>query len=128
MDMLSVCGVAIVAAVSATALKKNAPETSVVIIIAAGVIIFVSVLSNITPVINEVYKLINNSGVSSEYGEILIKTIGICLVCQFTSDSCRDAGQSSLATRVELAAKVTVVIISIPLFEKILSVVTGLLT
>lgn len=128
MNIVSVCGVAIVAAVSAIALKKNAPETSVVIAISAGVIIFISVLSGITPLVNEVYKLINNSGVSIEYGEILLKTVGICLACQFTSDSCRDAGQSSLATRVELAAKVTVVIISIPLFEKILSVATGLLT
>lgn len=128
MNMISICGIAIVASVSAIALKKNAPETSVVIAIAAGVIIFLSILSDITPFVNEVYKLVNSSGMSTEYGEILLKTVGICLVCQFTSDSCRDAGQSSLATRVELAAKVTVVIISIPLFEKVLSVATGLLT
>lgn len=128
MNIISICGVAIVASVSAIALKRNAPETSVVIAISAGVIIFVSVLSEITPLVNEVYKLVNTSGVSAEYGEILIKTVGICLACQFTSDSCRDAGQSSLATRVELAAKVTVVIISIPLFEKILGVAAELLT
>lgn len=126
--MLSVCGIAIVATVSAIALKKNAPETSVVIAISAGVIIFISVLSGITPVVNEVYKLVNNAGIDADYGKILLKTVGICLVCQFTSDSCKDAGQSSLATRVELAAKVAVVIISIPLFEKILNIATGLLT
>lgn len=128
MNIVSVCGVAIVATVSAIALKKNAPETSVVIAISAGVIIFISVLSGITPIVNEVYKLVNNAGVSTEYGKILLKTVGICLACQFTADSCRDAGQSSLATRVELAAKVSVVVISIPLFEKILSVATELLT
>lgn len=128
MNILSICGIAIVATVSAIALKKNAPETSVVIAISAGVIIFIAVLSNITPLINEVYKLMNNSGIGDEYGTVLLKTVGICLVCQFTSEACRDAGQGSLATRVEFASKVTIIIISIPLFEKILSITAELLS
>ncbi|MDD6489112.1 MAG: SpoIIIAC/SpoIIIAD family protein [Clostridia bacterium] len=128
MNVLSICGIAIIAAISAIALKKNAPETSVVIAISAGVIIFLFVLSDITPVINEVYKLVNNAGIDTDYGKVLLKTVGICLACQFTSDSCKDAGQSSLAARVELAGKISVLIISIPLFEKILNVATGLLT
>ncbi len=128
MNIISICGIAIFAAAAAIALKKNAPETSMLIVTASGVLIFFSVLSEITPIINEIYKLINSSGIDSEYGEILLKTVGICLACQFTSETCRDAGQGSLASRVELASKVTVVITAIPLFEKILSVVTGLLT
>lgn len=127
MEILSLCGVAVTAAISAAALKKYSPETSIVIAIAGGSIIFLAVLSDISPFINQTYSFIDNAGINSDYGEILIKTVGVCAVCQFTSDCCRDSGQSSLASRIEFASKLTIVIMALPLFENILSVVSGLL-
>ena len=55
-----------------------------------------------------------------------MKTIGVCFVCQFTADACRDAGQSSLASKTELAARIAVIVISLPLFRDILETVSGL--
>lgn len=127
MDILSICGVAIVASLTAVALKKYSPETSAVIAIAGGAIIFLSVLFQISPFINEINKLTESAGISSDYGMILIKTTGICAICRFTADCCRDTGQQSLASRVELGAKLTIVLISLPLFEKILTTATALL-
>ncbi len=127
MDILSVCGVAIVASLTAVALKKYSPETSAVIAIAGGAMIFLSVLFRISPFINEINKLTESAGISSDYGSILIKTTGICALCRFTADCCRDTGQQSLASRVELGAKLTIVLISLPLFEKILATATSLL-
>ena len=36
---------------------------------------------------------------------ILFKTLGICFLAQFAADSCRDAGESALASKVELAGR-----------------------
>ncbi len=127
MDILTVCAVAVTAAIAAVALKKNSPETSLVTALAGGIIIFLSVILQITPFINEISELVSSAGIDTDYGMILIKTIGICAVCQFTSDSCRDMGQSSLASRVELAAKLSIILISLPLFEKILNTAADLL-
>lgn len=127
MDLLAICGVAVTAALAAVALKKYSPETSAVITIAGGAMIFLSVLLQISPFINEIKNLTESAGISTDYTMILIKTIGICALCRFTADCCRDTGQQSLASRVELAAKLTIVLISLPLFEKILSTATALL-
>ena len=59
------------------------------------------------------------SGVSGEYTIILIKTLGTCFLAQFAADACRDAGESSLASKVELAGKVAVILMALPLFEAI---------
>ena len=48
-------------------------------------------------------------------------------MAQFAADACRDAGESALASRVELAGKMAVVLLSLPLFGEITSVALGLL-
>lgn len=118
---------AVTAAFSAVALKKYAPETSVVIAVGASAALLISLLGMISPVTQEITDLISGSDIAPEYASALLKTIGICFVCQFTSDACRDAGQTSLASKVELISKASVLIISLPLFRNILSSVTTLL-
>ncbi len=127
MELFGTLALAMTAAFSAVALKKYAPETSVVIVVAAAAAILLSVLSQITPIIHELNSLLSKAQLNASYGEVLLKTIGICLVCQFTSDACRDAGQSAIASKVELAAKTTIVILSLPLLEGLITVVSSLL-
>ena len=55
-----------------------------------------------------------------------MKTLGICFLTQFAVDSCKDAGESALASKVELAGKVTVVVMALPLFQSIASTAVSL--
>ncbi len=116
------------AAISAVALKKYSPETSVVIAIAGGIIILLWVISETNPILSEINICISTAGIDSDYMEILLKSVGICFVCQFASDSCRDAGQNALASRVELASGITIILLALPLIENILSTATGLIS
>ena len=58
---------------------------------------------------------------------MLIKTVGICALAGFTSDACRDTGNSSLASKVEFAARITIVISALPLINTVLTTVKDLL-
>lgn len=51
----------------------------------------------------------------------LLKALGIGLVCQFTAQLCREAGQEALASGVELFAKVQIVLLSVPLLQELLA-------
>ncbi len=115
MEIIEIALTALAAGFCALSLKKYAPETAAVMAVAAGVMIFTAVLSQFSPVAEQIRLL-----TSGEYAPILLKTIGICVICQFTADACRDAGQSSLGAKVEFAAKVSVLVTALPLFGKIL--------
>lgn len=128
MELTGILALALTAAFSAVALKKYAPETSVVIAVAAGGTILLELMSRISPVVQEVNTLLSGAGLNGAYGPVLLKTLGICFVTQFASDACRDAGQSSLASKIELAAKLSMIIIALPLFENILHTAADLLT
>ena len=102
MNILAIVGLAILTAVLATLMRRYHKEYAMLL----------SVLGSITD-------MLSASGVSGEYTIILIKTLGTCFLAQFAADACRDAGESSLASKVELAGKVAVILMALPLFEAI---------
>ncbi len=125
MSIFGIAALAIAAAFCAVALKKYSPEISIVIAIAAGAILLVSILSRTMPVVRSLQQLTDSIGLDPQYGVVLMKTIGICFLCQFTSDACKDAGQNALAAKVELAAKIAVLLLALPLMENILQMTAG---
>ena len=127
MNLAAVAGVGIVAAAIAVLLKKHHPEYSVLITIVAGAMILVMVAGALTPVLKTVSGFVESAGMPAEYGGIVFKSLGVCLITQLAADSCRDAGQSSIAGRIELAGKAAILIVSLPLFEKIADLATTLI-
>lgn len=108
-----------IAAVIAVLLKQHKPEYAVILSIGAGTLIITMILSAIIPAIAEINSLINLSGIHEEYGKIIIKSLGICFITQFAADTCRDAKETALASKIETAGKIAVLLISLPMFKNI---------
>ena len=117
--MVALCGIVLLAAILCVLLRKYHAEYSIIISLAAGILVLAIVLSRISPAISQIQSLLTATKLSSEYGLILFKALGICFLTQFSADSCRDAGESALASKIELAGKIAIVILALPLFEKI---------
>ena len=127
MEIMVFLGIAVLAAAISVMLKKHNPEYSFLLSIGAGILMFFVIFSKISPAVSQINSLLSSTGISSEYGQILFKTLGVCFMTQFASDSCRDAGESALASKVELAGKVIIVIMALPLFEQITKTALSLL-
>ena len=119
MNIMTICGIVLIVAVLGTVLKKYVPEYSIIITIAAGALILIAMLSQFLPAVYQIKDLLASSEIPGEYGLILFKSLGTCFVAQFASDSCKDAGEISLSSKVELAGKLAIVITALPLFEKV---------
>lgn len=126
MGVFAIAGVAMIAAVLSLMLKKYSPEFALFVSITSGLFILATILAKSVPVFEHLWALLEKTGASREYVKILLKALGVCFLVQFTADSCNDAGQSALANKVELAGKVAVVVLALPLFEEILKVVGNL--
>lgn len=127
MNIIGIAGLALVTAVIAVLLRRYNQEYAVVVSITAGVVILVQILANILPAIRQINDLLSAAQLSGEYALILFKTLGICFLAQFAADSCRDAGETALASKVELAGKLCIVLLALPLFEKIASTALALI-
>lgn len=127
MNIVGIVGIAVCAAIVAAMLRRYHQEYAVMVSIAAGIVILIEILTNLSPAIRQVNTLLSSAGLTADYAVILFKTLGICFLAQFAADSCRDAGESALASKVELAGKIAIVVLALPLFEKIAKTATNLI-
>lgn len=50
---------------------------------------------------------------------VLFKSAGICLLCSFASELCRDSNEASLASKIEFAGKCTLITYCLPLIKMV---------
>ena len=119
MEFAAIAGVVVVAAFLAVLLRQKSPEQSMAVGLLTGVGVMALLLTKAAPSLGAVKELMDSSALPAEYGQILFKALGICLLTQLAADACRDAGESALAGKAELAGKVGLIMLSLPLFQKI---------
>ncbi|MEG0615345.1 MAG: stage III sporulation AC/AD family protein [Oscillospiraceae bacterium] len=127
MDIIAIAGICIVAVVLCKLLDKYGKEYSIFIGIAVSAIILISIIGLLKPVIATITDIFTQSGVSGEQLKILFKTLGICYITQFAYDVCKDGGENAIASQIEIAGKASVLIISLPLFTSLISIVSKLI-
>lgn len=127
MEIISICLIGILAALISVMIKRYSPEYSVVISIIAGILILAIVFCRVKGIIDHIQKLLDSTNISLKYISILFKSLGICFLTQFASDVCKDAGEIALSSKIEIAGKIAILIISLPLFEKITNIAIDLI-
>ena len=126
MEVIKIVGVSIFAVIMIIILKNYRPEMALVLSIITGIGIMLYAISKMSSVINVLNDLVSKSGVNTDFLLIIIKVIGIAYIVEFGKNVCIDAGQSSIATKLEMAGKVVIVVLTIPLIISHVNVLVGL--
>ena len=61
--------------------------------------------------------------VNISYIDVILKMIGIAYICRFSSDICKDAGCNAMASQVEMAGKITLILLSMPILMGVIDLV-----
>lgn len=120
MEIWQIVGLALIVTILAVILRKIQPEIAVQLSILAGLVIFLLVLGKIKVIVDLLQNLAEQANISSYYLIIVLKIVGISYLAEFSAQICRDAGEGALATKVELAAKVGVLVLAVPILIAIL--------
>lgn len=128
MDLISIIGIGIVAAALAVVLRQHRPEFAILVSLGAGVFILYKISANIVPVVEQIQSILTAAALPSGYASILFKALGMCFITQIACDTCKDAGESAISSKVEIAGKIAVLVVSLPLFQQVLSIVYSLIT
>lgn len=126
MEVIKIVGISIFAVIMIIILKNCRPEMALVLSIITGIGIMLYAISKMSSVINVLNDLVSKSGVNTDFLLIIIKVIGIAYIVEFGKNVCIDAGQSSIATKLEMAGKVVIVVLTIPLINSLVNVLVGL--
>jgi stage III sporulation protein AD len=102
-------------------------DIAIYIKIAAAALVLGAVILYVSPIADTINTIFDKAGASDTYINILFKALGICYITQFASDICKDSGEGALAVQIEIAGKITLLLLSLPLFEALTDLVTVLL-
>ena len=58
---------------------------------------------------------------------MLLKITGIAFLAEFAINICKDAGETAIASKIEIGCKVIIVSMSIPIFSCLLEIITKLI-
>ncbi len=125
MSVIQICGAAICCLIASFILKEHRMGFSIFLSILGGIFITAAAVKGLYPVI-EFIKDISEDSAFSKYIPIMIKALGIAFAVQITSDICKDAGESGLASKLELFGKVQLIIISLPLISDLINLAKNL--
>lgn len=127
MEIVQVIGLAIVVTVIGSVLRQIKPEMAIQLSIVAGVAIFLLIMDKVRIIIDLMQKLADQANISSYYLFIILKVVGVAYLAEFGCQICKDAGENALATKVEIAAKIFVIILAIPIIVAIMESMMKLL-
>lgn len=119
MNILSLCGIALIAVAAAAVIREIRPSLAPFVTAAAGILLLGYIIFSARPII-EFIKALDTLA----YGGItvMIKALGIAVGCQLTAEICRDCGEAGTASKVELAGKIGILLLSLPLVRDILQI------
>ena len=123
--LIAAVGVLLCAALLSTVLRVWRPELALGLSLAAGALVVGLLLKELAPLLTSLRRMMTVGGLSDNALSVVLRAAGVCFVTQWAADTCRDAGQSALAGKAELTGRVLLLLMTVPLFEQVLTLVTG---
>lgn len=121
--MIQIVGVGLVATVLIIILRRQKPEIAVQVSIMTGVVIFMLLASKLSAVIDLLEDYADKAQIKPIYFTTVLKITGIAYIAEFGAEICRDAGEGSIASKIELAGKVIIVVLAAPIITSLLDLI-----
>lgn len=123
--LVTAVGVLLCGGLLSAVLRTQRPELAVCLSLLAGVLVMGMLLRQVSPLVAALRRMTALGGVGENHLGVVLRGAGICLVTQLAADTCRDAGDSALAGKAELTGRLLLLLLAVPLYEEILSLVVG---
>lgn len=123
MEFLQIAGVGLVVCALAAMLRSYRPEYALFVAAACGAVFFAAVAAGLGRAVLYAQELLDAYNIQGEAFGVLLKCLGISYIAKIACDMCSDCGETAVGSKIELAAKVSILLTAIPLFEGLLAAV-----
>ncbi|MBR7071731.1 MAG: hypothetical protein IKI29_06195 [Clostridia bacterium] len=120
MDLTKLLAICIVATALILIVNPHRSDYAVLISLASGAVLLVMTIAKIFPAIESFKERFYWNETAEECLLIAVKALGISYLSGFVADTCRDFGQSAMASRAEFAGKCAIFLLTLPLLYRII--------
>ncbi|WP_340085084.1 stage III sporulation protein AD [Siminovitchia sp. FSL H7-0308] len=126
--MLQIAGLALIATFLALIIKEQKPTFAFLLILFTGCSIFLYLADQIYNIIMLIEHLAASANVNTVYVKTILKIIGIAYLAEFAAHISKDAGMGAMAAKVELAGKILILAMAVPILTVLIDTVINLLS
>lgn len=128
MSIFSYAAIGITGAILAVTVKKTHPELAAAVSLATGLILMLGLCTSLADIFTTLKAVSESNGISGEYLSMAVKACIVAYVTQFSAELCKDAGESAVAVKIEMAGKITIVVMALPVVSAFINSISELLS
>ena len=123
MDIIKIIAFSLVLLFIFIYFREEKPSIATQISLVGAVLILLFLLSPIGQVVNFLKDMSTKANIDSFYITLVLKIVGITYISTFAIEICKDAGAQGIASRIELAAKIIILVIAMPILMGVLDAI-----
>ena len=127
MEILKIVGLALTGVILAALMKGINKELAIYIILATVIILFLSTIGRLSDIFRFLEDISDNVTYGKIFFPIILKVLAVAYITDFAAQLCRDAGEATIGSKVELAGKVIIFYLAMPILTAILQLIGSLL-
>lgn len=127
MDIFKIAAIGLCGVIIASLVKGYKPEFATYIVIATVLIILTMILYKLTAVFGFLESIYNQISYGKSFFPIILKVLAVAYIADFTAQICRDSGEGAIAGKVELAGKVVIFYLAIPVMVTVLELINKMI-
>nr|WP_090886541.1 stage III sporulation protein AD [Evansella caseinilytica] len=127
MEIIQIVGLGLIATFLALVVKEHKPIFAFLLTVFVGIIIFLFLIDQLAMIIEMLQQLAERANINMVYVQTILKIVGIAYIAEFGAQIAKDAGQGAMASKIELAGKVLIMVMAIPIISVIIETIIGLI-
>lgn len=127
MDILQIVLLGIIASILYIILKDINASFAFFLIVITGIIIFLAIIKQIGTIFQLIESLGEKANVEGMYMETILKIIGIAYIAELGASITKDAGLGSVASKIELAGKIFILLLAVPIITAVIESILSFL-
>ena len=127
MNILQLLGCGFLTLVMYLVLMEYKSSVAIFVVTVFGAVVLLQSANLLQDVIETLLQICVQAGIHTAYMTVILKMLGIAWLTEFLCQTCRDAGSTALAVKIEFAAKIAILILFFPVFKELLQVILSVL-
>ena len=128
MDIFQIAMIALIGVIATQTIKSIKPDFAIYIVLATVIIIFSLAVDKLMAVFAFIENIYGNITYGKTFFPIIIKVLAVAYIADFTAQLCKDSGENAIAGKVELAGKIMIFYLAIPILVAILELINAILS
>ena len=127
MEIIQIVAFAFVALFIYLTISERKPQIAMFVVLAAALMIFLAIMGQLQQIIDFIINIAEQAKIDTVYIGIVMKILAIAYLASFCSEICKDAGAGTIASKVELAGKIMILALSVPILLAVLDSILKIL-